>query len=128
MVRYLLDTNVVSDYFSSAFENKAIIFLEGVIDDIPNLSIITEIELLCWKASSKVEKKVRNFIGDSQIFEINPEVVKLCAEIRRAKKIKTPDAIIAATAIVYNLILITNNEKDFSGIKKLKLLNPHKII
>jgi predicted nucleic acid-binding protein len=45
----------------------------------------------------------------------------------KAKKIKTPDAIIAATAIALNAILLTNNEKDFQGIKRLKVLNPQKL-
>ncbi|HAH54244.1 MAG TPA: hypothetical protein DCM02_02880 [Flavobacterium sp.] len=44
-------------------------------------------------------------------------------KIRRSKKIRTPDAIIAATAIVHNLTLITN-DNDFNGIQKLKTINP----
>jgi len=41
--------------------------------------------------------------------------------------IKTPDAIIAATALAYDLTLTTNNEKDFSHIKGLKIVNPYKV-
>ena len=40
---------------------------------------------------------------------------------------KTPDAIIAATAIVYNLTLITN-DNDFKNIRHLQTLNPLNII
>jgi predicted nucleic acid-binding protein len=54
-------------------------------------------------------------------------VVKRCIEIRRNRKIKTPDAIIAATALAKNYTIITNNEKDFAHIEGLKIINPHKI-
>ena len=49
-----------------------------------------------------------------------------CVNIRKGKKIKTPDAIIAATALAYSFTLITNNEKDFAKIKGLKIINPRK--
>ena len=38
---------------------------------------------------------------------------------------KLPDAIIAATAINHNLILITRNVADFKKITRLKVLNPY---
>jgi predicted nucleic acid-binding protein len=47
--------------------------------------------------------------------------------IRRNKKIKTPDAIIAATALAFDYTLISNNDKDFSDIKGLKYINPYKV-
>jgi predicted nucleic acid-binding protein len=48
-------------------------------------------------------------------------------QIRRSRKIKTPDAIIAATVIVYDLTLITN-DNDFKNISHLKTMNPLDII
>ena len=40
--------------------------------------------------------------------------------------IKTPDAIIAATAVVYNRTLITS-DKDFNNIHGLEVIDPHKL-
>ena len=113
MEQYLIDTNVVSDYFSNSFSINAIRFLDNIIDSIPNLSVITQIELLSWKIDNSIAVKVQNFIGDSTIHNINSEVVKRCVELRRNKKIKTPDAIIAATALAKDYTIITNNEKRF---------------
>lgn len=48
-------------------------------------------------------------------------------KLRKNKKNKTPDAIIAATALAHNFTIITNNEKDFKNIEGLKVINPHKI-
>jgi predicted nucleic acid-binding protein len=75
MEQYLIDTNVLSDYFSNSFSGKATQFIDSVIDSVPNLSIITQIELLCWKTDNTTEKNVLTFINDSLIFNINPEVI-----------------------------------------------------
>jgi len=56
-----------------------------------------------------------------------PDVITQCVNLRKGKKIKTSDAIIAATALVYGYTIITNNEKDFANIKGLKIINPHKV-
>jgi hypothetical protein len=54
-------------------------------------------------------------------------VVDKTIHIRRRDKIKLPDAIIAATAIHYGFILITNNTKDFKNIVELEMVNPYEM-
>lgn len=125
MERYLIDTNVISDYLSAALPDAGMLKIDAVIDAVPNLSIITQIELLCWKTTPVIELNIKNFIADSKIIHITPDVISGCVWLRKSKKIKTPDAIIAATAMANNLVLLTNNEKDFRNINGLKLLNPH---
>lgn len=48
MEQYLIDTNVVSDYLSASLPAAGIDFLDTVIDAVPNLSVISQIEILCW--------------------------------------------------------------------------------
>lgn len=127
MEQYLIDTNVVSDYFSSSLSSAGIEFMDEVIDAIPNLSVITQIELLCWKTGDETEQKIKEFIADSEVLEINPNVIVQCVNLRKGKKTKIPDAIIAATALAYGYKLITSNEKDFANIKGLKLINPMRL-
>jgi len=127
MERYLIDTNVVSDYFSASLPASGLQFMDSVIDVIPNLSVITQIELLCWKTDAKTTQNVLDFINDSVVLDISPQVISHCVNLRKSKKIKTPDAIIAATALAYNLTIITNNEKDFVNISGLKMANPYKM-
>lgn len=126
MEQFLIDTNVVSDYLSASFSEKAMSFMDEAINQVPNLSVITEIELLCWKTDSSTEEKVRSFIAESTVVNIGSDVIASCVKLRKGRKIKTPDAIIAATAIANNYTLITNNEKDFAGITGLSLRNPHR--
>ena len=38
--------------------------------------------------------------------------------------IKLPDALIAATALSRNLVLVTGNERDFGQIQNLLMVNP----
>jgi predicted nucleic acid-binding protein len=72
-------------------------------------------------------QNVKNFIADSKVLNITPEVVDKCVELRKGKKIKIPDALIAATSLAYGYTIITANEKDFANIKSLKLINPYKL-
>ena len=57
--------------------------------------------------------------------ELERKIVETVIQIRQQRKIKLPDAIIVATAIVFKLELITANVADFAGIDKtLVITNP----
>ena len=124
MGQYLMDNNVISNYFMESFPQKTMSFISNVIDKTPNISVITEIEALSWIAPDKVyETIIKEFVNDANILPLTKKVVAECVQIRRNRKIKTPDAIIAATAIVYDLTLITN-DNDFKNIRHLQTMNP----
>ncbi len=127
MEHYLIDTNVVSDYLSASFATAGMDLMDAVINAVPVISILTQIELLCWSTDETTTQNVQNFIADSLVLGISPKVIAQCVIIRKGKKIKTPDAIIAATALAHEYTLITNNEKDFANIRGLKIVNPHKV-
>ena len=94
-------------------------------DEQPVISAITEIELLCWKTASEKDLEVlHNFINDALVIELEQPIKLKTADIRKVHRIKLPDAIIAATAIVYDLTLISRNVVDFSNINGLKIINP----
>ena len=127
MGQYLIDTNSVSSYLTENFSDAAMSFLDEVTNEIPNISVITEIEILSWKTSASVESIIKDFVYDSTVYSVTDDVVNICVELLRKRNIKTPDAIIAATAIVHGLALITTNEKDFSNFKSLAIINPAKL-
>ena len=66
---------------------------------------------------------LRNFIGDSYVYELEENIKYKAVEIRRNYALKLPDAVIAATALENDLTLITQNIKDFGKTKKLSLIN-----
>jgi predicted nucleic acid-binding protein len=125
MGKYLMDNSVIVKYFSGDLSKRGIGFISKVIDDIPTISVITEIESLSWVDPPK-EEIVKKFVNVSIILEVNPEVVKQCVKIERSRRIKTPDAIIAATAIINNLTLLTC-DNGFHGIDGLTIINPLKL-
>ena len=125
MDRYLIDSNVISNYFSGIFSEKAIIFLSYVIDELPNLSVVTKIEALSWRSPDIAkENVVCLFVKNSNIIALSDIIVDKCIEIRRNSKIKTPDAIIAATAIVHDFTLITS-DLGFRRIPNLEIIDPY---
>ena len=101
MGEYLIDNNVISHYFSNLFSEKGMRFVSEIIDLTPNVSVITEIEALSWVNSDKSKEKiVQEFIQDSNVLPLTPSIVKQCISIRRNRKIKTPDSIIAAGSVI----------------------------
>ncbi len=127
MGQYLIDNNVISHFLSGFFTKKGMDFISNIIDQTPIISVITEIEALSWVNPDKNKEQIlKSFVQDATILELSSSVVAQCVTIRRSRKIKTPDAIIAATAIVYNLTLITS-DSDFFNIPNLQVIDPHSL-
>ena len=74
--------------------------------------------------TDKEYNTLTDFINEAEIFELTPEIVQQTISIRKFHKIKIPDAIIAATALVHKVTLITRNTIDFVGIEGLNIVNP----
>jgi hypothetical protein len=94
---------------------------------VPNVSVITKIEVLGFNAPDEHYKLLSNFMDDALILDLTPDVINLSIAIRKTGKIKLPDAIIAAIALVFELTLITRNTADFKNIPGLKIVNPHEV-
>lgn len=124
--RYLLDTNILIYYIAEEIPDNEINKIENIINTSFNISIISEIEILGYnKLTEKEIKNIENFLGFANIISLNNELKSLIVQIMRENKIKLPDAVIAATAIKNNLILITRNSKDFENINNIRIYNPY---
>jgi predicted nucleic acid-binding protein len=120
---YLTDTNTIIDYL----ENKLPVASIGFIDNINiQFSVISRIELLVWQKASDEQLKILNdFVNSSTVFNFNESIIVKTIEIRKNYRLKLPDAIIAATAVVNNFILITRNINDFAKVAGLKYVDPY---
>ncbi len=86
------------------------------------ISFITEVELLGFKEINKAEEdKLKLLIKDCFVLEWNSEIKSQTIRLRQKYRIKVPDAIIAATSVVYSLPLVTA-DKGFSQYKELDLI------
>ncbi|MDY0078509.1 MAG: type II toxin-antitoxin system VapC family toxin [Bacteroidales bacterium] len=125
-IKYMWDTNTVIYYLQQQFSPSAEKFMDKLVNEArPVISSITEIELLCWKTATEKDLEVlHNFIDDALVIELEQPIKYKTADIRKKHKIKLPDAIIAATALVYELTLVSRNISDFKNIEGLQLINP----
>lgn len=123
--QYLIDSNVVIDYLCGKISEKGMLFMNQIINDIPSISVITKIEVLGYKTTHEAYQLLSEFVEDSIVLGLSDDIVEQTIEIRKELKTKTPDAIIAATALVNQLTIISRNVKDFDKIKGLKFLNPY---
>jgi len=119
---YLLDTNSIIDFSAGRLPAKAHQFIAGIIDDLPQISIINKIELLGF---TRVPTEIVTFTESVFVINLDDDIVAKTILLRKGNKIKLPDAIIAATALVLNLTAVTNNIDDFKNIEGLQLLNPY---
>lgn len=122
--KYLIDTNVVIGYLGGKIDNAGMSFMHPIIDSIPNISVINKIEILRFNTLENDYKMLLSFVESSNVFNLTEDIIEKTISICKLTKIKLPDAIIAATALTHNLVLITRNTADFKRIDKLNLFNP----
>jgi predicted nucleic acid-binding protein len=117
---YILDTSAYSKYVTGLLESNATGLMNEVLLLKPIISVVTKIELMSWKTTNELEKDTEIFIEASEVLNLDDAIINKTIEIRRKVKIKLPDAIIAATAIIHNLTLLSTNDSDFLKVPKLK--------
>jgi predicted nucleic acid-binding protein len=70
-------------------------------------------------------KVLEEFIDTASVISLDAEVTERTILLRRVyKKLKLGDAIIAASAIVHGLTVVTRNVADFEGVEGLLFINP----
>ncbi len=124
--RYLLDSNTIIDYIAQLHPDKARHWLNQIIDEEINISVITKIEVLSFDPEKDDSYPILvDFFEAANIFELNHDIVNKTIQIRQKQKLKLPDAVIAATALGNDLVLISRNTKDFKNIQSLEVIDPH---
>lgn len=123
--QYLADSNTIIDYAGNKMPDKALLILDGYFNDVLTISIISKIEVLGFNGNADELKRLADFIGLANIVFIDDAIADKTIELRKAYKIKLPDAIIAATALVYSLTIITRNTSDFKNIHDLACIDPY---
>ena len=130
-MRYLLDTNIVSEVARKQPSGKVLNFLL-TNEPLCVVPAITVAERFHGAYAAPAEKraamirKVRNFQTQfaDRILPFDSVVAEVWGEYvsRPALKLKPrsyPDTQIAATALAHDLVVVTRNTQDFSGVKTL---------
>lgn len=125
-MKYLLDSNCIIDYLSVRFEEQALKQVRAIIQDDFFISVITKIEVLGFIPNkTTLETATTVFMDIAKSFPLTDEIVSQTIEIRKHHKIKIPDAVIAATAMVHGMTLLSRNINDFKNIDGLTVIDPH---
>jgi tRNA(fMet)-specific endonuclease VapC len=131
---YLIDSHVVIDHLADVPEASHL--LSRLAKDRIAMSIITYMEAFQGIVRSPQPKeasaKFRSFAKSIPVLPLSLAVAERCARLREAlrrqnKRVNTRalDLIIAATALEYDLTLVTGNTADFKDIPDLPLSQPY---
>ena len=135
---YLIDTNVISEVRKKSKANKGVLrFFEQVTAQQTSifLSVVTVgelrrgVELIRYRGDIPQAKLLERWLEElltefgESILDINHDIAQLWGRLRVPHPQNALDKQIAATALIYDLIVVTRNLKDFSGTG-VQLLNP----
>jgi predicted nucleic acid-binding protein len=97
-----------------------------------NVSVVSVAELTTWakRKSAPINrvKAVDDLLSAVAILSVDERVARLCGDVRAqlldlGKPTATTDLLIAATALVHDLTVVTHNVKDFLGVPKLRVVD-----
>jgi tRNA(fMet)-specific endonuclease VapC len=137
-LKYLLDTNIISEFISKTPNQKVIDYILTLNEDDIYLSVITigEIKTGIEKLDSSQKKdKLLHWLENDLLVRFENRIITIDIEIMlqwgvintRLKQLGKPlpimDSLIGSTAQVKDMILLTRNEKDFKNLD-IKIVNP----
>ena len=125
---YLIDTTAVIKYLNGTRPDDGLLMIDEIVDKRSIISFISEIELQVWNPTNPEDTVVyQTFISNSTVIGISSAIVSETIRIRKEFKIKLPDALIAATALINGWTLVADNDKDFKKIPDLFYINPRQL-
>ena len=117
----LIDSNIII-YAAKAEHADLCAF---IAQHTPAVSAISYVEVLGYHRLTEQERQhFEVFFATAPVLVLSQEILDQAVKLRQLKKITLGDALIAATALVHNLTLVTRNAKDFDWISNLSVLNP----
>jgi predicted nucleic acid-binding protein len=124
---YLLDTNVVSEFRKPRPHGAALSWLERTADEDLHLSAVTLGELQAGveitrerdqDKASEIEIWIDQVAQTWNILPVDGRVFRVCAKLmHRQPDNLFEDALIAATAIVHHLVVVTRTVRDFTAFE-----------
>ena len=127
---YLLDTNIVSDLVRHP-QSRAASRIAGIGDAIVATSIIVAAELhfgALSKRSPRLTAQLEVVLGGLAVLPFDAPADRIYGELRahlesKGKLIGANDLLIAAHALALGYTLVTDNVREFSRIRNLKVEN-----
>jgi hypothetical protein len=138
MIMYLIDTNVISEARKKSKANNGVrAFFKKIMEDKSPvfISVVTVgelrrgVELIRYRGDLRQANQLEKWLGGllaeyrDHILDINQDIAQLWGRLRATHPENALDKQIAATALIYELTVVTRNHKDFvkTGVR---VLNP----
>jgi predicted nucleic acid-binding protein len=122
--RFIIDSNVLIDYTALRLPQKGSDFVEHIFNIDFLISVAVKIEVLGFNDAPDIMNNMEEFVNTATVLPLDEAVTQQTILLRRQyKKLKLGDAIIAASALVHNLTIITRNTSDFKNITDIKIVN-----
>ena len=124
-MRLLLDTNVWIDAHAGKTDACGVFTKARAAQGAwVGFSAITRLEVLGYSGLSATDDKaLSELLAQFEEVPVLPAVIDEAIRLRRLHKLKTPDAIIAATALLQQAEVLTRNTSDFKKISGLSVLD-----
>lgn len=121
----LIDTDVLIDYSRGIEKTKGI--LKTLESDLTlAISVVTQLELMVGCENKADFKSLQNFLSNFEIIQLSKSIsekaVDLFKKYRLRHGVLIPDMLIASTALILEIPLLSKNRKDFRFINKLELI------
>ncbi len=111
-IKYLLDTCFILGFYNRSDEAIKIIETHKIKYEQCAVSTINRIEVLGFsELDQEDEINLQDILANFTCLNISTEIEQETIRLRKLHKIKLPDAIILATANIYQLELITFDKK-----------------
>lgn len=132
---YLIDTNVISELLKTKPKQSVLNWFNKIPDEEMFLSVITLGEIrkgVECVADTKRKEKLRLWLEHELPAWFHQRILPITIEVsdrwgRLTNEVKRPlpaiDSLIAATALHFDLALVTRNTKDFN-YSALEIINP----
>ena len=123
----LCDTNILVEFY----KNNSNVVQELRLIGLNNLaiSVITQAELYYGALNKNELNKIKKHLALLNLYTLDANIsnqfINLMETYSLSHKLTIPDALIASTALVHQLVLYTLNYKDFRYITGLTLYQPN---
>jgi len=117
----LLDTNILIYMAQPGGESLQ----AQMVSASPAASLIARVEALGFQCITAGEReRMDKVFAWVEVLPVDDAVADAAILLRQARRMKLGDALIAATALLYDLPLVTRNVGDFKHIAGLQIINP----
>ncbi|MCI5190004.1 MAG: type II toxin-antitoxin system VapC family toxin [Candidatus Electrothrix sp. AS4_5] len=117
----LLDSNAIIYSVKPEFDALR----QLIAEHNPSVSGVSYVEVLGYHQLTASDREdFIEFFKTAQIISVSQPVLEQAVALRQQRKMSLGDSIIAATALLNDLTLVTANVSDFRWIDNIKLKNP----